>query len=115
MMRRPIMAVLAAFALAALAGPAQAQKLCANPQQMQGFKTCADIAKAKQEGGFVLYTTDPERGTAELLAAFNKQFPEIKTSFVRLQAGALFAKLMAERRANSFLVDMLQISDLGFV
>ena len=40
---------------------------CASPQQMDGFKTCADVAKAKQEGAVVIYTTDPERGTAELL------------------------------------------------
>ncbi len=115
-MRQSVLAAVAALALGVPAAPpAQAQKLCASPQQMQGFKTCADVAKAKQEGAFVLYTTDPERGTAELLAEFNKLFPEIKTSFVRLQAGALYAKLMAERRANSFLVDAMQISDLGFV
>jgi iron(III) transport system substrate-binding protein len=102
-------------ALPMMAPPAQAQGVCATPVQLDGFKSCADLAKAKQEGGLVVYTTDPERGTAELLAAFNKQFPDIKTSFVRLQAGALYAKLMAERRANSFLVDAFQISDLGFV
>ncbi len=63
----------------------------------------------------MLYTTDPEAGTAKLLAAFNAMFPKIKPSFVRLQAGALYAKLMAERQAKSYLVDAMQISDLGFV
>src|SRR5262245_46896582 len=111
-MRLSILGGLVAVAVAAFSGPAAAQKLCASPQQMSGFKTCADVAKARQEGAFVLYTTDPERGTAQLLGAFNKLFPEIKTSFVRLQAGALYAKLMAERRAGSYLVDALEISDL---
>jgi iron(III) transport system substrate-binding protein len=96
-------------------GQADADGACANPSQMDGFKTCADLAKAEQEGVFVLYTTDPEAGTAKLMASFNQAFPKIKTSFIRLQAGALFAKLMAERQAKSYLVDAMQISDLGFV
>jgi iron(III) transport system substrate-binding protein len=111
-MKRSILALLG---LLVLGNGAAAQGTCAAPKQMAGFKTCADVDRAKQEGAVVIYTTDPERGTAELLSAFNKQFPEIKTSFVRLQAGALYAKLMAERRANSFLVDALELSDLGFV
>src|SRR5258708_40065569 len=95
--------------------PAEAAGTCASPTQMDGFKTCADRAKAEQEGAFVLYTTDPEAGTAKLLASFNQAFPKIKTSFIRLQAGALFAKLMAERQAKTYLVDAMQISHLGFV
>ena len=27
---------------------------------MDGFKTCADVAKAEQEGALVVYSTDPE-------------------------------------------------------
>ena len=68
---------------------AQNAKLCDKPVQMEGFKSCADLAKAKAEGAFTLYSTDPEAGQVKLLAAFNKLFPEIKTSYVRLQAGAL--------------------------
>ena len=44
---------------------AEADGACANPTQMDGFKTCADLAKAEQEGAFVLYTTDPEAGTVD--------------------------------------------------
>ena len=90
-------------------------KVCDKPQQMDGFKTCADIAKAKAEGAFTLYSTDPEQGQVKLLAAFNKVFPEIKTSYVRLQAGALYAKVLSERQANSYLVDVIQISDMGMI
>ena len=50
---------------------AQAQaataKLCDNPRQMDGFKTCANLEKAKAEGAFVLYSTDPEQGQVCLL------------------------------------------------
>jgi hypothetical protein len=75
-------------------------KLCDSPKQMDGFKTCANIEKAEAEGAFVLYSTDPEQGQVKLLAAFNKVFPKIKTSYVRLQAGALYAKVLSERQAN---------------
>ena len=108
-------ASIAAAAIAVLTHHAAAAGLCANPKQMDGFKTCADVGKAEQEGALIVYTTDPEAGTAKLMASFNQMFPKIKTSFVRLQAGALYAKLMAERQAKSYLVDAMQISDLGFV
>ena len=113
---------LSAIALAGRAwSPANAQaqaataKLCDKPRQMDGFKTCANVDKAKAEGAFTLYSTDPEQGQVKLLAAFNKMFPEIKTSYVRLQAGALYAKVLSERQAKSYLVDVIQISDMGMI
>jgi len=101
-----------ALAAMLLGGPASA---CDNPRQMPGFKTCADVAKAEREGGLVVYTTDPEDGTAQLLAAFHQAFPGVSTNYIRLQAGALYAKLMSERQAHSYLVDAIELSDMGFV
>jgi len=88
---------------------------CANPQEIKGFKTCADIAKAEAEGEVVVYATDPEAAEQRVLAAFREAFPKIKTNYVRLQAGALYAKVLAERQAKSYLVDILQLSDMGMV
>src|SRR3954465_11533795 len=105
---------LCAVGWSGLAG-AQDAKLCDKPRQMEGFKTCANLEKAKAEGAFTLYSTDPEQGQVKLLAAFNKMFPEIKTSYVRLQAGALYAKVLSERQAKSYLVDVIQISDMGMI
>jgi iron(III) transport system substrate-binding protein len=100
----------------AAASPAHAEaKLCDKPRQMEGFKTCADVEKAEAEGAFVLYSTDPEAGQAKLLASFNKMFPKIKTNYVRLQAGALYAKVLSERQAKSYLADVIQISDMGMI
>ncbi|MBV8169498.1 MAG: extracellular solute-binding protein [Alphaproteobacteria bacterium] len=90
-------------------------KLCDKPRQMESFKTCADVEKAEGEGAFVLYSTDPEAGQAKLLASFNKMFPKIKTNYVRLQAGALYAKVLSERQAKSYLVDVIQLSDMGMI
>jgi iron(III) transport system substrate-binding protein len=82
---------------------------------MEGFKTCADVAKAEAEGELIVYSTDPERGQAILMAAFEKTFPKIKTKYLRLQAGALYAKVNSERQARTYTVDAMQLSDIGFV
>jgi iron(III) transport system substrate-binding protein len=94
---------------------AAADAVCASPKQMDGFKTCADVAKAEQEGALVLYSPDPEENSAKLMDAFHKVFPKITTNFIRLQTGALYQKLMTERRAKVYQVDVLQLTDLGFV
>ncbi len=119
---KPGTAATAALALALTAGwsgtssPASAQaKLCDSPKQMQGFKTCANVEKAEAEGAVTFYSTDPEKGQVGLLKAFSDQFPKITTSYVRLQAGALYAKILAERQAKSFTADILTISDLGMI
>src|ERR1700687_6163463 len=78
-------AALCAITWAGAASAEGAAKLCDKPRQMEGFKSCADVAKAEAEGNFVLYSTDPEQGQVKLLASFNKMFPKIKTSYVRLQ------------------------------
>ena len=77
------------------------------------FQTAADVAKAEQEGEVVYYGHDGEAGIAVLLDAFKKDFPKIKTSYVRLQTGALYAKITAERSAGRFGVDVLQLSDIS--
>ena len=117
-MRRLTAWLAAAAVAAALSAPAVAAEdgaLCASPQQLQGFKTCADVAKAEAEGEVVIYSTNPEAAAQKLLAVFRGQFPKIKTNYVRLQAGALYAKVLAERQAKSYLVDALQLSDMGMV
>jgi iron(III) transport system substrate-binding protein len=107
-----------AFSVLAWAATASAEngaRLCDKPRQMDGFKTCAAVDKAEAEGAFVLYSTDPEAGQAKLLASFSKAFPKITTNYVRLQAGALYAKVLSERQAKSYLVDVIQISDMGMI
>ena len=115
--------ICAAFALSALFGSAafaqeavaDVDAVCANPTQAKGFKTCADIAKAEAEGELVFYATDIESGTVKVLQDFEKLYPKIKTSYVRLQAGALYSRLLAERQGQSYLADVFQIGDVGLV
>ncbi|MBV9862307.1 MAG: extracellular solute-binding protein [Alphaproteobacteria bacterium] len=116
-MKRPIWPAAAAVLAAMLGGPAIADEgdLCEHPQQMQGFQTCADVAKAEAEGEVVVYATNPEAAELKVLAAFNSVFPKIKPNYTRLQAGALYAKLNAERQARTYVVDLVQLSDMGMV
>ncbi len=93
---------------------AHAAHACDNPRQMDGFKTCADVAKAEAEGAVVVYSPDPETNQAALMASFAAAFPKIKTNFLRLQTGALYAKLMAERQAKTYTTDILVLTDMTF-
>src|ERR1019366_5258861 len=100
---KSLLALMATAALLA-GGPALAETgdLCAQPQEVQGIKTCADIAKAQAEGEVVIYSTNPEATAMKMLAEFHKLFPKIQTNYTRLQAGALYAKVTAERQAKTY-------------
>jgi len=104
-------ATLAAAPVLGAAGAAWAQ--AKSPTKVLDFQTLADVAKAEQEGEVVYYGHDGEAGIAALLDGFRKDFPKIKTSYVRLQTGALYAKITAERSAGRFGVDVLQLSDIS--
>jgi iron(III) transport system substrate-binding protein len=113
--RRQILKAGALLAAAPILGairPAAAQSPAKNTQVLD-FHTGADVAKAEQEGEVVYYGHDGEAGIAALLEGFRKDFPKIKTSYVRAQTGALYAKITAERSANRFGVDVLQLSDIS--
>jgi iron(III) transport system substrate-binding protein len=106
-------ALVAAAPLLADAPFVWAQSPARNVTKVHDFQTSADVAKAEQEGEVVYYGHDGEQGIATLLDAFKKDFPKIKTSYVRLQTGALYAKITAERSAGRFGVDVLQLSDIS--
>ena len=103
-------ALAAAIPAGALAGHAWAQGR--TPTKVLDFTTFADVAKAEQEGAFVFYCHENEPGTAAIVAEFGKTFPKIRTSYVRAQTGALYSKILAERSAGRFDVDVIQLSDI---
>jgi len=87
---------------------------CEKPRQMDGFQTCADVEEAFREGQLVHYAPDTETAQAQYLAEFRKMFPQIKTSNLRLQTGALYARLNAERQARTYVPDTLILTEIGF-
>lgn len=100
-------------AATALGGPASAQEgACASPTEVApGFSTCADIAKAKAEGTLVLYSSEVETGTVQMINEFSKLFPEIKPQYVRLQIGPLYSRLLAERQAGAYAADLINLNE----
>ena len=64
--------------------------------------TGADVAKAERRARSSTTATTARPGSRALLDAFRKDFPKIKTSYVRAQTGALYAKVTAERSASRY-------------
>ena len=90
-----------------------AQGRTKSPTKVLDFMTNADVAKAEQEGQLVFYCHENEPGTAGIVEGFRKDFPKINTSYVRAQTGALYNKILSERSAGRFDVDVIQLSDLA--
>lgn len=101
---------LAALPLASLF-PRQATAQTRPATKILDFTTTADVAKAEQEGEFLFYTHDGEPAAAGICEAFTKDFPKIKGKYLRAQNGALYSKVLAERSAGRFAVDVIQFSE----
>jgi iron(III) transport system substrate-binding protein len=106
-------ALLAGVSMLGAVQPAGARAQGKSPTRVHDFLTHADVAQAEQEGEIVYYGHDGEAGIDALLEAFRKDFPKIKTNYVRAQTGALHAKITAERSAGRFGVDVLQLSEIS--
>ncbi len=116
MTRRDVLKTGAAFAAAPLVSGLAvrvARAATKAPTKVLDFQTHADMAKVEQEGELVFYCHENEAGTAGILAGFRKDFPKIKTSYVRAQTGALYTKILSERSAGRFLADAIQFSDVA--
>src|SRR5215475_7657170 len=110
--RRALKAALAVVALPLI--PAIVRQAAAQERKIttvHGFETAADIAKAEQEGEFLYYTHDSEPAAAGIVEAFGKDFPKIKGKYFRLQNSSLFSKVLAERQAGQYNVDVIQFSE----
>ena len=111
--RRGLLQAGAAAAATTVAAPRVSAQGAKAPTKVHDFLTTADVAKAEQEGALVFYCHENEAGTAAIMEGFGKDFPKIKTSYVRAQTGALYNKILSERSAGRFDVDVLQLSDVS--
>src|SRR6476469_9558954 len=111
--RRHVLKTGTALAATALAAPHVSAQGTKTPTKVHDFNTFADVAKAESEGSLVFYCHENEAGTAAIMEGFGKDFPKIKTSYVRAQTGALYNKIVSERSAGRFDVDVLQLSDIA--
>ena len=111
--RRHVLQAGAALAATAFAAPHVSAQGARTPTKVLDFLTFADVAKAEAGRPFVFYCHENEAGTAAIMEGFQKDFPKIKTSYVRAQTGALYNKILSERSAGRFDVDVLQLSDIA--
>jgi iron(III) transport system substrate-binding protein len=111
--RRHVLKAGAALGAGAFAAPRVSAQGAKTPTKVLDFTTHADVAKAEQEGALVYYCHENEAGTAAIMEGFGKDFPKIKTSYVRAQTGALYNRILSERSAGRFDVDILQLSDVA--
>ena len=100
--------------IACLPAGAALAAACEKPRDIAGFKTCANVEAAEKEGAITIYSPDPEPNMMALVNSFMTAFPKIKVTYLRLQTGALYAKLMAERQAKTYQPDVLTLTDMTF-
>ncbi|CAK7262173.1 MULTISPECIES: ABC transporter substrate-binding protein [unclassified Shinella] len=76
----------------------------------------ADIEGSKKEGKLVWYTSiAPEEGVVAILGAFRQKYPWIDvSSYLRLQNGRLYPKLLEETTQGAYLADVFHQSELAY-
>lgn len=82
------------------------------PAAKPGELDQATIAKAKQEGKLVLYTSLNEDDAKFVIAEFNKAFPEIKVTLNRKSSEKLVAQFITEAKAGKVIADVLETGGL---
>ncbi|SHI27478.1 ABC transporter substrate-binding protein [Pollutimonas bauzanensis] len=73
------------------------------------------IAAAEKEGKLVLYTANQLESEQDLVAAFNKRFPNVKVEIVRAPGSRLATRIETEVAANKLTADVIDMSDRGLV
>lgn len=64
------------------------------------------VAAAEKEGQLTIYIFDAGPVTVETVQAFEKSYPKIKVNQLRARGSDLGPRIMAERRAEKYLVDV---------
>src|SRR2546421_6637298 len=95
--RRHALKAGAALGATAFAAPRVSAQGAKTPTKVLDFLTYADVATAEAEGQFVFYCHENEAGTAAIMEGFQKDFPKIKTSYVRAQTGEIGRASCRER------------------
>ncbi|WP_444464699.1 ABC transporter substrate-binding protein [Rhodobacter capsulatus] len=71
----------------------------------------ASPALAQPSGDITVYTSQPQEQMAQVVAAFNKDYPEVKVEIFRTGTTELMTKLQAEFAAGATPADVLLIAD----
>ncbi|HEY2919457.1 MAG TPA: extracellular solute-binding protein [Candidatus Binatia bacterium] len=77
-----------------------------------GVGLAQDLAKAKQEGRVVFYTSWGPSDADYVVKAFEKKYAPLKVEVVRASSERTLTRLLSEHRANKFLGDVVAISGI---
>ena len=108
--RRKASVVLATFGLAvvsACGGQATPQSA---PTLMPGQSADELVSQAKTEGQVDWYTVFTDANSAPIIEAFNKDYPEIKVSTLRLSAAQLSSRIATEQRGGQYSADVVSLN-----
>src|SRR5690606_6839143 len=70
---------------------------------------------AEKEGQLVIYTANQLESEQDLVAQFNKEYPNIKVEIVRAPGGRLATRIETEVAAGKLSADVIDMSDRGLV
>lgn len=113
MLSRKTLSVAAVFSAAVigLAG-------CSEPSENSAAEptTGANGSAAKSdapaaEGSLTLYTSEPEEKVDEVIAAFNKEYPDVDVQVYRAGTGDLKARIEAEKASGAVEADLIWAAD----
>lgn len=65
-------------------------------------------------GTITLYTSEPEGKVAEMVADFNKLYPDVTVDVFRSGSGEVIAKIQAEKEAGEIQADLIWFADIDF-
>src|SRR5262245_42469936 len=71
-----------------------------------------DLAKAKQEGRIVFYTSWGPSDADYVVKVFEKKYPPLKVETVRSSSERTLTRLLSEHRANTYLGDVVAVSGI---
>jgi len=77
-----------------------------------GAAAAQDLAKAKQEGHLVFYTSWGPGDADYVVKAFEKKYPPLKVETVRASSERTLTRLLNEHRAGTFLGDVVAVSGI---
>jgi iron(III) transport system substrate-binding protein len=78
----------------------------------RGAAGAQDLAKAKEEGRIVFYTSWGPSDADYVIKAFERRYPFLKVESVRASSERTLNRLLTEQRANRFLGDVVAVSGI---
>jgi iron(III) transport system substrate-binding protein len=91
------------------------QKSRSTPAAGPASAPAAGTDPASLRANLTLYTSEPEDLAAEMIADFNKTYPNVKIELFRSGTGNVISKINAELETGSTLANIVWFADIGYI